>query len=102
MTGGVVTTGAAGFGSSCTAVLNSRTDRPTALLTFVRRPAPKMITRITRTITTSQGPKPIRPTSYAYVVSRSIGFRGSAVKSLTVSDLDHQFDFNREAGWQLV
>src|SRR5438132_14416824 len=61
-----------------------------------------MITRITRTITTSQGPKPIRPTSYAYVVSRSIGFRGSAVKSLTVSDLDHQFDFNREAGWQLV
>jgi hypothetical protein len=99
MTGG--TTGAAGFGSSCTAVLNSRTDLPTAPLTFVRRPAPKMITRITRTIKTSHGPKPISPTSYAYAVSRSIGFRDSRVK-FSDSDLHHQLDFDGEACWQLV
>src|SRR5207245_6796560 len=55
--------GAAGaaFGASCTALRNSRIDLPTAPLTLVRRPAPKMITRTTRTMSTSQGPKPIRP-----------------------------------------
>jgi hypothetical protein len=48
---------AALWGSSCTAVRNSRTDLPTAPPTCDNRPAPKMITRMIRMTTISQGPK---------------------------------------------